>query len=61
MRSNPFNKQNLYTFTNRRMSDLRKGNARFSTAKANLSVVTKMVINLRVKHAMKYFFRHEIS
>ena len=59
MRSNPFNKQNMYTFTNRPMSDLRKGNA--STAKANMSVVTKMFINLRVKHAMKDFFRHEIS
>ena len=63
--SNPFNKHNLNTFTNRLPSDLRKGDARFrfSTAKANLSMVTKMFINLRAKPDadMKDFFRYEIS
>ena len=53
----------MYTFINRPPADLRKGDARFSTAKANLSVVTKMFMNLTAKPDadIKEFFKYEIS
>ena len=62
--SNPLKKKsNLYTFINRPPADLRKGDARFSTAKANLSVVTKMFMNLTAKPdaEIQEFFKYEIS
>ena len=53
----------MYTFINRPPADLKKGDARFSTAKANLSVVTKMFMNLTAKPNadIKEFFKYEIS
>ena len=53
----------MYTFINRPPADLRKGDARFSTAKANLSVVTKMFMNLTAKPdaEIQEFFKYEIS
>ena len=53
----------IYTFCNRPPADLKKGPSKISTAKANLSLVTKMFMNLQSQPAADIddFFKHESS
>ena len=53
----------IYTFCNRPPADLEKGPSKISTAKANLSLVTKMFMNLQSQPGADIddFFRQESS